>query len=119
MKYPNLIVELGLTKMFWAHASIMMVGTIFVYFAMPETRGLTLTQLNEIFGGKVSYEEVGNKPYDIKSSFVDLKGGKLNNKKDITGRTSSLAALSKVASVAAISRVASLALSLGGRDRGT
>ena len=106
------------------HASIMLLGIIFVYFAMPETRGLTLTQLNEIFGGKVSYDN-GNM-YDNDSE--DNMEGKLAGKNDMASiantavakivATESYRKLSKVASAAAISRVASLALSLGGRGKG-
>ena len=51
-----MIEQLGLSKVFWIHAIIMVLGNIFVFFAMPETRGLTMTQLNEIFGGKIAYE---------------------------------------------------------------
>merc|ERR1719422_548262 len=55
--YPRMIEQLGLSKVFWVHAAIMFIGNIFVFFVMPETRGLTMTQLNEIFGGKISYEK--------------------------------------------------------------
>ena len=89
---------------------------------MPETRGLTMTQLNEIFGGKVSYED----------SDVESRGGveePLRRTMDWARKTSSAAniaaskaaasvALSKVASAAAISRVASLARSVGGVTKG-
>ena len=100
----------------------MFLGNIFVFFVMPETRGLTMTQLNEIFGGKVSYED----------SDVESRGGveePLRRTMDWARKTSSAAniaaskaaasvALSKVASAAAISRVASLARSVGGVTKG-
>ena len=49
--YQPMIDQFGLPKVFWTHAVIMFLGNIFVFFVMPETRGLTMTQLNEMFGG--------------------------------------------------------------------
>lgn len=88
---------------------------------MPETRGLTMTELNEIFGGKVTYE--------TRNSYADAEctdelEEKLTCNKNLGRKRSSVAniaaskaaataALSKVASAAAISRVASLARSMG------
>ena len=123
--YQPMIDQFGLPKVFWTHAVIMFLGNIFVFFVMPETRGLTMTQLNEIFGGKVSYEDSCG--YDEES-----KGGveePLRRTMDWARKTSSAAniaaskaaasvALSKVASAAAISRVASLARSVGGVTKG-
>ena len=93
---------------------------------MPETRGLTMTQLNEIFGGKVTY--------DKRNSYGDVEADdgleeKLTCSKNSARKTSSVAniaaskaaatvALSKVASAAAISRVASLARSVGAVGKG-
>ena len=120
--YQPMIDQFGLPKVFWTHAVIMFLGNIFVFFVMPETRGLTMTQLNEIFGGKVSYED----------SDAESKDGveePLRRTMDWARKTSSAAniaaskaaasvALSKVASAAAISRVASLARSVGGVTKG-
>ena len=120
--YQPMIDQFGLPKVFWTHAVIMFLGNIFVFFVMPETRGLTMTQLNEIFGGKVSYED----------SDAESKDGveePLRRTMDWARKTSSAAniaaskaaasvALSKVASAAAISRVASLARSVGGVNKG-
>ena len=123
--YPSMIDDLGLSKIFWLHAGVMLIGNIFVFFVMPETRGLTMTQLNEIFGGKISYQK-GN-TYDIESA--DELEENLTSSKDRPRRESSraniaasrvaaTAALSKVASTAAMSRVASLARSVGGMGKG-
>ena len=49
--YQPMIDQFGLPIVFWTHAVIMFLGNIFVFFAIPETRGLTMTQLNEMFGG--------------------------------------------------------------------
>ena len=87
---------------------------------MPETRGLTMTQLNEIFGGKISYDD---------SVDDDEEKDKLNVDKSFMEKTSSVAnmaankvvstaALTKVASAAAMSRVASYAKSVGGAGKG-
>ena len=122
-----MIDDLGLSKVFWIHAAIMFVGNIFVFFAMPETRGLTMTQLNEIFGGKVTYEKRNS--YGDAECTDELEE-KLTCNKNLARKTSSVAniaaskaaataALSKVASAAAISRVASLARSVGAVGKGT
>lgn len=121
-----MIEQLGLSRVFWVHAAIMFLGNIFVFFVMPETRGLTMTQLNEIFGGKVSYGKDGN--YDDTDDDGESKHG-LNSEKNFIEKTSSVAnmavhkvastaALTKVASAAAISRVASYAKSVGGGVKG-
>ena len=124
--YPRMIEQLGLSKVFWAHAAIMFIGNIFVFFVMPETRGLTMTQLNEIFGGKISYEKDSN--YGDTGD-DDEEKDRLNADKNFIDKTSSVAnmavhkvastaALTKVASAAAISRVASYAKSVGGGAKG-
>lgn len=121
-----MIEQLGLSKVFWIHAVIMFLGNIFVFFAMPETRGLTMTQLNEIFGGKIAYEDE-SKYGDFEDD--DESKEKLHSDKNIIEKTSSVAniaaqkvvstaALTKVASAAAISRVASYAKSVGGGGKG-
>ena len=123
--YQPMIDQFGLPKVFWTHAVIMFLGNIFVFFVMPETRGLTMTQLNEIFGGKVSYED--SREYDAESK--DGVEEPLRRTMDWARKTSSAAniaaskaaasvALSKVASAAAMSRVASLARSVGGVNKG-
>ena len=124
--YPRMINDLGLSKVFWCHAVIMFLGNIFVFFAMPETRGLTMTQLNEIFGGKVTHEK-RNSYGD--SECTDELEEKLTCNKSFARKTSSVAniavskaaataALSRVTSAAAISRVASLARSMGAVRKG-
>ena len=118
-----MISDLGLSKVFWMHASVMLFGVVFVYFAMPETRGLTLTQLNEIFGGKVSYDrasisDAGSSSPDDFESGVKYKEGRNAITDSVMAKVASKAALSKAASTAAISRVASLAVSVGGRVKG-
>ena len=121
-----MIEQLGLSKVFWMHAVIMFLGNIFVFFAMPETRGLTMTQLNEIFGGKISYQKE-NEYGDLGDD--DESKESLKSDKNIIDKTSSAAniaahkvastaALAKVASAAAISRVASYAQSVGGGAKG-
>ena len=105
------------------HASVMLFGIVFVHFVMPETRGLTLTQLNEIFGGKVSYDrasisDVGSSSQDDFESGVNRKEGRTAIAGTVMAKVASTAALSKAASTAAMSRVASLAVSIGGRVKG-
>ena len=116
--YPDVMAAFGLTKIFWFHAAVMVVGIVFVYVFMPETRGLTLTQLNEVFGGKVFYEDdqmsdSGN-DNDVEKGFNNEKGGLANS---AVVKVTSTAALSKVASAAALSKVASIAASLSGRGK--
>lgn len=124
--YPRMIEQLGLSKLFWLHAAIMCIGSIFVFFVMPETRGLTMTQLNEIFGGKISYEQ-DNDYGDIGDN--EEPKDRLNIDKNIIDTTiraanmavekvASTSALTKLSFAAAKSRVAINAKSVGGGARG-
>ena len=85
-----------------------------------------MTQLNEIFGGKILYEKDSN--YGDTGD-DDEEKDRLNADKNFIDKTSSVAnmavhkvastaALTKVASAAAISRVASYAKSVGGGAKG-
>ena len=106
--YPRMIEQLGLSNVFWVHAAIMFIGNIFVLFVMPETRGLTMTQLNELFGGKISYEtenNYGDNRYNDEAIY------RLNTDRNIIATTSSIVnmAVDKVASIAALTKMASAA----------
>ena len=96
-----MIADLGLSKIFWMHAAVMFIGNIFVFFAMPETRGLTMTELNEIFGGKVTYDK-RNSYGDVKCT--DELEEKLASNKNLEKQRSSVAniAASKAAATAAL-----------------
>ena len=54
--YPYMLSTLGLSKLFWIHSAITFLGVGFVFLVVPETRGLSLTQMAELFGGKVHLE---------------------------------------------------------------
>ena len=51
--YPWMLHSLGLAHLFGFHAIVLIIGAIFVIVFLPETRGLTLTELATLFGGKV------------------------------------------------------------------
>ena len=51
--YPYMLHSVGLSHLFMLHAVVLLVGVLFVFFVMPETRGLTLTELTTLFGGKL------------------------------------------------------------------
>ena len=51
--YPWMLHSLGLAHLFGFHAIVLIIGAIFVVVFLPETRGLTLTELATLFGGKV------------------------------------------------------------------
>ena len=104
--YPRMIEQLGLSKVFWLHAAIMFIGNIFVFFVMPETRGLTMTQLNEIFGRKVLYEQDNN---NGDTGGNDEAKDRLSTEKNIIDTTSSVAnmAVDKVAHTSTLTKAAS------------
>ena len=52
--YPWMLHSLGLAHLFGFHAIILIIGAFFVTVFVPETRGLTLTQLATLFGGKIN-----------------------------------------------------------------
>ena len=56
--YPYLIVTLGLPTLAFIHAGICVVAIVFVKFVLPETKDLTLTEIDNLFelkSNKVSY----------------------------------------------------------------
>ena len=55
--YPWMLHSLGLSHLFGLHAIVLVIGICFVFFVVPETRGLTLTQLATLFGGQVQVQE--------------------------------------------------------------
>ena len=52
--YPWMLRSLGLAHLFSLHGVVLVIGICFVFFLVPETRGLTLTQLTTLFGGKIA-----------------------------------------------------------------
>ena len=52
--YPWMLRSLGLAHLFSLHGVVLVIGICFVFFLVPETRGLTLTELTTLFGGKIS-----------------------------------------------------------------
>ena len=52
--YPWMLRSFGLAHLFSAHGVVLISGICFVFFIVPETRGLTLTQLTTLFGGKLA-----------------------------------------------------------------
>ena len=59
--YPTLISSLGLSKIMYFHAGCLVFGLVFVQFWMPETRGLTMTQISAVFGGANVSSQSGRK----------------------------------------------------------
>ena len=47
--YPFMISSLGLSNLFYLHSTSLVVGFVFVFCLMPETRGLTITQISQLF----------------------------------------------------------------------
>ena len=45
--------SLGLAHLFSLHGVVLVIGICFVFFLVPETRGLSLTELTTLFGGKI------------------------------------------------------------------
>ena len=52
--YPWMLRSLGLAHLFSLHGVVLVIGLCFVFFLVPETRGLTLTELTTLFGGKIT-----------------------------------------------------------------
>ena len=55
--YPWMLHSLGLAHLFGFHAITLIIGAFFVTVFVPETRGLTLTQLATLFGGKINSKQ--------------------------------------------------------------
>ena len=51
--HPLLLPLLTLPGLFWFHSFAVLTCVIFAFFNMPETRGKTLSELNQIYGGKM------------------------------------------------------------------
>jgi len=52
--YPWMLRSLGLAHLFSLHGVVLIIGICFVFFIVPETRGLSLTELTTLFGGKLA-----------------------------------------------------------------
>merc|ERR1712083_736050 len=52
--YPWMLRSLGLAHLFSLHGVVLVIGICFVFFMVPETRGMTLTELTLLFGGKLN-----------------------------------------------------------------
>ena len=49
--YPTLISCLGLSNIMYLHSATMVAGLVFVRYSMPETRGLSMSQITALFQG--------------------------------------------------------------------
>lgn len=54
--FPILNAALGAAGIFWVFAAICACGLVFLYFRLPETKGITLEQMEAVFAGKVTSE---------------------------------------------------------------
>lgn len=50
--FPIMQVAIGIYSCFWFFAGFMVLGTIFVFFLIPETKGKTISQIQAILAGK-------------------------------------------------------------------
>jgi len=55
--FPSVVGELGLPKVFWIHSGICVALSLAAAAILPETQGLTLTELSNLYEKK-------NKPKD-------------------------------------------------------
>lgn len=72
--YPWLLRSFGLAHLFSLHGVVLIIGICFVFFAVPETRGMTLTELTTLFGGKLAENDaiLVATPDDISSESTSL-----------------------------------------------
>ncbi|MCF7954570.1 MAG: MFS transporter, partial [Phycisphaerae bacterium] len=47
--FPSLNAYFGMAKTFWLYAGVCIVGSVFIYFCVPETKGKTLEQIEREF----------------------------------------------------------------------
>lgn len=50
--FPIMKDAIGIFSCFWFFATFMVIGTIFVFFLIPETKGKTVSQIQAILAGK-------------------------------------------------------------------
>ena len=62
---------MGLSNIMYFHAGWLVIGLIFVQIFMPETRGLTMTQITAVFKGE--------KFSDVAQIFDEKNAAKLDN----------------------------------------
>ena len=55
--FPTLESLLGLPGFFYASAAVNIIGAVGVFFLVPETRGLTITELVKLFEGEKEEEK--------------------------------------------------------------
>lgn len=52
------VIQMGSHGVFFFYGTMGLMGTVFVYFCLPETRGKTLDEIQAIFDGKKSKKDV-------------------------------------------------------------
>ncbi|CAH1963421.1 unnamed protein product [Acanthoscelides obtectus] len=63
--FPSLVTHITLPGVFWLYGSVALVGTILLYFFLPETEGKSLYEITEHFAGN---SKLSNKVYRRKSA---------------------------------------------------
>ncbi|KAJ4751272.1 Sorbitol transporter [Rhynchospora pubera] len=82
MTFLSLYKAITLAGSFYLYASIAALGALFIYFFLPETRGRSLEDMEELFG-KVAGEKVGEKNGEVTSAFAENRPV---NKEDMDGK---------------------------------
>lgn len=70
--FLQMVATMTLAGTFWFYSSVAFVGFVILYFALPETEGRTLLEIEEHFMGKKSLYEKDSKPSNHRTNGIDL-----------------------------------------------
>lgn len=86
--FPSFAVQFGIGKVFWFFVICCLVGTLYVYVLVPETKGKSLEEIQDMLGGESNRRTtsaVGNNKV-LPSLSAQLDNGNNNNNTDCPWR---------------------------------
>jgi len=67
--YPMLFHMIGLSTLLWMHSVVITFGCFFVFFCIPETRGLSNTEISQLFAKELKDKDAEKAFVDVRESF--------------------------------------------------
>lgn len=65
--FTNLVTAMGRAETFWLFSALSIVGTVFVFFVVPETKGKSLAEIQRMLGASAPVEQTKSNEEETKS----------------------------------------------------